>query len=124
MFAKKPVEIYKVFEGAMNSGDSEGLFELFDDSAVVVPEPGAEPISGETIREFNKGFFALNPTMTMESKYIVECGDIALLRSVWHFKGTTDSGEVVDMKHNGVEVARRQPDGSWKILIDHPFGAD
>jgi ketosteroid isomerase-like protein len=28
------------------------------------------------------------------------------------------------MAHESTDVARRQPDGSWKFVIDHPFGAD
>jgi uncharacterized protein (TIGR02246 family) len=125
MPARKPEEAHSLYEEKMNAGDLEGLCDLFTDDAVIVPQPGAEPISGmQEIREFKKGFFALNPTISMETKFTVEYGDIALLRSKWHFTGTTADGDAVDMTHNGTEIVQRQSDGTWKYIIDHPFGAD
>jgi len=125
MSARKPVEAHSLYEEKMNAGDLEGLCALFADDAVIVPQPGAKPIFGmQEIREFKKGFFALKPTISMETKFVVEYGDIALLRSKWHFTGTGENGEPVDMTHNGTEIVQRQPDGTWKYIIDHPFGAD
>ena len=125
MAARTPTEAHVLYAEKMNAGDLEGLCALFADDAVLVPQPGAEPISGmQEIREFKKGFLALNPTITMETTFVVEYGDTALMRSKWHFVGTTEGGEVVDMTQNGTEVVQRQPDGTWKYIIDHPFGAD
>ncbi len=125
MSAKTPIEAHELYEKKMNAGDLDGLVDLFSDDAKIVPQPGADPISGtQAIREFKMGFFALNPTISMKTLFVVEHGDIALLRSQWHFTGTAEDGSAVDMTHNGSEVVQRQADGSWKYIIDHPFGAD
>ena len=47
----------------------------------------------------------------------VEHGDLALLSNVWVF-----SGDGFEIGARTAEVARRQVDGSWRYVIDHPFG--
>ncbi len=37
--------------------------------------------------------------------------------------GTDDDGNPVELHGSTAEVARRQPDGTWKYVFDHPFGA-
>ena len=51
-------------------------------------------------------------------KQVVEASGIALMHTLW-----TISGEP-PRKQYAIEVARRQPDGSWKWLIGDPFTID
>ena len=52
-------------------------------------------------------------------------GDLALLRSAWTITGTDSSGRPFEpTEHSSVEIVRREPDGAWPYVIDHPFGAD
>lgn len=37
--------------------------------------------------------------------------------------GTDGDGNAVDLRGVTSELLRRQADGSWKYVIDHPFGA-
>jgi len=50
----------------------------------------------------------------------VTVGDIAQLFT--DFEGTMldDSGKTVLVRNKAVEVLRRQPDGSWKLIIGDP----
>jgi ketosteroid isomerase-like protein len=61
--------------------------------------------------------------MAIDTTYVVETDGIALLRGSWSVENMTPVGKAVTMKGHSIEVARRQPDGSWLFVIDHPFGA-
>lgn len=61
--------------------------------------------------------------MAIDTTYAVETEGSALLRGSWSMERMTPVGKAVTMKGHSIEVARRQPDGSWLFVIDHPFGA-
>jgi uncharacterized protein (TIGR02246 family) len=125
MTARTPVETHAVFQKAFNAGDLEGLMALYEPDATLIPQPGAQPITGTlAIRSALQGFLALKGKVDLQTKYVVQHGDVALLRSAWRLKGTGPDGKPVEMSHASAEVLRRQPDGSWRYIIDHPFGAD
>ena len=49
-------------------------------------------------------------------------GDLATVRLIWTLTIRDTSGKVLDtVEENGVDVFRRQADGSWKIHISHAF---
>jgi len=76
------------------------------------------------IRSAVQGFLALKGKVELQTEHVVQHGNIALLRSAWRLKGTGPDGKPVEMAHGSAEVVRRQPDGSWRYIIDHPFGSD
>ena len=62
--------------------------------------------------------------MEIETLYVVDGPGVALLRGRWRLSGTGPDGQPVELAGSNVEVARRQPDGRWLYVIDHPFGAE
>ena len=54
--------------------------------------------------------------MTMRTRYVIESGDLALLSSEWTLTVGEESMSAVT-----AEVARREPDGGWRYVIDHPY---
>ena len=62
----------------------------------------------------------MNPTMTVDSES-VEVGDLALMFGSWTLSAKGPDGPM-NMTATSVEVARRQPDGSWLFVIDHATG--
>jgi ketosteroid isomerase-like protein len=62
--------------------------------------------------------------MTSTNVYCMRVGDLALLQGEWAFVGTAPDGSPVELAGRSAEVVRRQPDGSWRYVIDHPFGSD
>jgi ketosteroid isomerase-like protein len=62
--------------------------------------------------------------MTIATVFSIQNDDLALLRGEGTLKGTGPDGKPVEMSGKNVEVARRQPNGEWLFVIDHPFGAD
>ena len=56
-------------------------------------------------------------TYSFDIKEIILSGDLAVVRLVWTVKTTLPGvSTVVESKEPGLDVFRRQPDGSWKIV--------
>jgi ketosteroid isomerase-like protein len=54
---------------------------------------------------------------SLDIKEIIVSGDLAVVRLVWTFKVTLPgAANAVETKEPGLDVFRRQPDGSWKIV--------
>ena len=125
MTEREPAEAHALFQKAFNAGDLQGLVALYEPDAILIPQPGSEPVQGiQAIRATLEGFLALKGKIELETKHVVRHGDIALLRGAWRLKGTGPDGKPVEMAHASAEVVRRQPDRSWRYVIDHPFGSD
>jgi ketosteroid isomerase-like protein len=123
--AMKPEELHSKFAAAFNSGNIDAVLAFYEPDTTLVPPPAGPPVTGLTaIRLVLAQFLALKGRMTLETKYCVQSGDLALLRGQWQLTGASPDGKPVILKGNSVEVARRQPDGRWLYGIDHLAGAD
>ncbi|MFN7919107.1 MAG: hypothetical protein U0Q16_03365 [Bryobacteraceae bacterium] len=47
-----------------------------------------------------------------------------MVRGKWKLTSTGADATANVVSGNSVEVLHRQSDGSWRYLIDHPWGAD
>jgi len=121
MSARNPRDVDLLVIEALNAGDVEAAVALYERDATFVPEPGKLAAGQEAIREAINGFLALKPRLTIEVTQVVESGDLALLASSWTLKGTAPDGTPIEMASHSAEVVRRQPDGTWKFVIDNPF---
>lgn len=116
--AHKPEDCDRLFMEAFNSGDLEGLVSLYEEDAAFVEQGGGVARGRDAIREIMRGFFAQKLHFKIEAT-VTQNGDIALLSSPWTLSGTTPDGKAVSITGNGMEVVRRQADGSWKYMIDN-----
>lgn len=111
------------FQNVFNSGNLAALVALYAPDAVLNPGPG--PVAGrEAIAEVLKNFLALKGRMELKTVFVLETGDTALTRGQWTLKGTGPDGKPVEMAGSSIEVLKRQADGTWLIVLDHPFGAN
>lgn len=124
MKVNRPEEMNAAFAEAFNSGDIERLLALYEPGAVLVPRPGQVAEGAEAIRAALEELLALKGHMRSENQYALMRGDLALLRAKVHLVGTGPDGELLEIKNHTAEVVRRQPDGSWLYVLDHPYGAD
>jgi uncharacterized protein (TIGR02246 family) len=123
MPARKPEECDTLLGEALNRGDLEAAVALYEVDAAFVQEPGKVVRGHAAVRGAMQRFLAIKPKFTI-SVNSVENGDIAVLRSKWSVNGIGPDGKPVAMSGNGIEVVRRQADGTWKFIIDNPAGAD
>lgn len=122
---QQPEELYNRFAEALNSGNLEAIVALFEEDAILIPQPGQEGVQGlAAIREAMQGFLALQPKIVLELKSSTRIGQIALLRSIWRLTGIGPDGQPLELSGSGAEVVRRQPDGNWLYLVDHPWSVE
>jgi ketosteroid isomerase-like protein len=121
----RPQDIQRHFAEAMNSGKIEAVVALYEPEATLVVPPAGPPVTGHAaIREALESVLALKGKMVLDTTYCIQSGDVALLRGKWHLTGKGPDGEPIIMEGESAEVARRQPDGRWLYIVDHPRGAD
>jgi uncharacterized protein (TIGR02246 family) len=116
---KHAKDVHASLAQAFNTKDLATVMNMYDSTGIIVPEPG-RPVSGkEKFEEAVKAILAIPGTMEIRTVYCLETGNLAIGRSEWDI---TD-GDDVRVSSKGIELMRQQPDGTWKILIDHAFGA-
>lgn len=119
-----PEDMNTAFAEAFNAGDIDALVALYEPDAVLLPRPGYVVTGTEAIRAALQELLALKGQMRSENQYALVHGDVALLRAKVHLIGTAPDGARLEINNHTAEVVRRQPDGSWLYIIDHPYGAD
>lgn len=119
--AEAPEDLHKLFEAALNSGDLDALVPLYAFDGFLMTR--GDPARGiGAIRGLLTEIVAMKPTIQLTTRRVVQVEDTALLVGDWRFHGTAADGSDVSTSGSSVEVARRQPDGSWRYLIDLPYG--
>jgi uncharacterized protein (TIGR02246 family) len=115
---------YAEFARHLHAGDLEGLLSLYEPDAVIVRGPG-DHVSGQAaMRTVMQGFIDTKGKISFKVRYAVQHGDIALLSNEYTLQGTDAAGKPFTMTGKTTEVIRRQPDGRWLFIIDHPSGAE
>ncbi len=121
---ESPAQMNGIFAAAFNSGAVENLLALYEPQAVLVTRAGESLIGLEAIKSELQNLLKLGGTMVSENQYAFQMENIALLRAKFVLKTTTPKGDPLEITGNTSEVVRRQADGNWLYIIDHPFGAN
>jgi uncharacterized protein (TIGR02246 family) len=121
MAAREPKEVQQEFIEAFNAGNVAGLLALYEPGASFVAQPGQVVTGTDAIREVLGGFLAMKGTLALTKQTIVPAGDLALLHGEWTLRGTGPDGKAFDMSMRSSEVVRRQPDGTWRYVVDNPY---
>ncbi|MFF3640325.1 YybH family protein [Streptomyces sp. NPDC002564] len=119
--ADRPEEMPAVFAERFNSGDATALAQVYEDAAVLVPQPGT-PVTGPDLRTANSRLQKLGIPLSVRPRHVYRNGDLALLIVDWAIDGTDPEGRDVHIGGTATDVARRGPDGRWRYVIDNPFG--
>ncbi len=114
----EPGDLHRSVEEAFNAGDTEALVDLYEEGAAMATPDGTFLNGRDAIREQWSGFVAMGGNIRMTTRYAIVVGDTALLSNDWSFTGAG-----IKLSFRTAEVARRQRDGSWMYVIDHPYAA-
>jgi ketosteroid isomerase-like protein len=107
--AMSPDDLHRLLAERGNARDLDGIVELYEPDAVVTFDRDRPAIGHAAIREAFADLVATGITFTAEGQRPpVEVGDLAITSWTSGPTGYT------------CEVARRQPDGSWRWVIDIP----
>ena len=119
-----PEQVLESIVTGINSGDLDSLMPLYESGAAFATEPGSLAPGGPGIRAALNGFIAMNGTLDLDVTRVLEVDDLALVVGTWSFDGTAPDGEPVRLEARNADVLRRQADGSWRFVIDNPWGTD
>lgn len=115
MSAKSPEEICRLFQHYMAEGDIDSVLSVYDPEAVFLNQSGEVKRGEEELRQELDDFAASKAVFNFDIKQVIQSGDIALMHTEWKVSSPQQ------MSVYAIEVARRQPDGTWRWLIGDPF---
>jgi ketosteroid isomerase-like protein len=98
----------------MAEGDIESLLRIYDPEAVILTQSG-ELKKGQGLREQLARSAGAKTQFDFKIKQMIQSGDIALMHADWKISSPQQRSVYA------IEVARRQPDGTWRWLIGDPF---
>jgi len=119
-----PEQVLESIVIGINSGDLDSLMPLYESDAAFASEPGSLAHGAPGISQALTGFISMNGELDIEVTRVLEVDDLALVTGVWSFNGTGPDGEPVQLAARNADVLRRQVDGTWRFVIDNPWGID
>ncbi|MCA1668180.1 MAG: SgcJ/EcaC family oxidoreductase [Thermomicrobia bacterium] len=122
--AKNPEDIHRLFAEAVTAGNLEALVALYEPDATVIERTGERTEGVDDIRRHLAHLLTMRPAMSIQGSRVHRKGEFALLSSHWIATAAAPDGRPVRMEFHGSELARQQRDGTWRLLLDNPWGAD
>jgi ketosteroid isomerase-like protein len=108
--AQQPEDLARLFVQRALERDADGLTDLYEPGAVLAYPPGQQTVGRDAIHAVLQAMLAAAPPFKVEEPLpTLRFGDLALT-----------STRPADGTGGRVQVARRQPDGSWLRIIDRP----
>jgi uncharacterized protein (TIGR02246 family) len=118
MPAHSPEQIHAQIAAAFAAGDLDAFVALHEPGAVSVVPPDGRRVTGHAeIRAALAPLFALRPRARIEVLAKLETDGLALTQA----RVLVVAGEQFEHAGRGTIVSRRQPDGSWRIVLDNPM---
>lgn len=118
MPAKSPEEICELFKQYMAAGNVDALLSLYDPEVSFLNRSSEVRKGRNELREELTPLAGAKAVFDFNIRQVVRAGDIALMHTEWNVSSPEP------MSSYAIEVARRQPDGSWCWLIGDPFTVD
>ena len=118
-----PGEVLNSVVEGINTGDLDSLM-LYEADACFASQPGQLAKSAESVRQSLRSFIDLEGRLDIKVKRVLQASDLALVTTEWSFSGTGPDGNPVNMAAKSADVLRHQADGTWRFVIDNPWGTD
>jgi len=115
MPANKPEDFHKLFPQFMREGDLESVLALYEPNIVFSNPEGDVKCGKAAIREELITFADTNQIFKFNPKKVIQIEDLALVYNEWEMTSPRQ------MSGLAIELFRRQPDGTWLLLIGDPF---
>ncbi|WP_076591417.1 YybH family protein [Herminiimonas arsenitoxidans] len=123
--ARLPDDCSRILVAALESGDIEISVALYEPTAVLFSKSGRTMTGLDAIRQNNASLIALKPTFAIDfiKSTISGDGTLATNRMKANLSWKDAEGKLVHASVDTLEVLRKQEDGSWRYIIDDPYGS-
>ena len=119
MPATDPTDMHDLFSAAVNAKDAEALLALYEPTGTAVHLDGSTRTSEPALRAMIDELLSMIEHIDGRTRKVIVTSDIALMSATWQARLSTGD----EASGTTAEVARRQPDGTWRWVIDDPaFG--
>jgi len=120
--ATSPEACDHLFGEHVNAGDLEALLGLYESGCSLVRRDGSVARGHAEIRQVFERLLAMHASMSTEIVKVVQSGeDLAMVYNDWHMSAKRPDGQPVEARGKAIEVVRRQPDGTWRFILDDPY---
>ena len=124
MSSETPEQLLKSIVDGINTGNIEALMSLYEPDAAFASQPGTLAHGPAGVRGSLAAFLAMKGTLDLKVTRVLEAGGLAFVAGIWSFTGTGPDGNSMTLTGRNGDVLRRQTDGSWRFVIDNPWGTD
>jgi ketosteroid isomerase-like protein len=115
---------HAALEDSFSRGDLDAYTEIYDHDATLVMPPDGRCVRGRAeIRAAAAPLIALRPRKSSVVVRKLQNDDLALTQARWELAALADDGTRTQLSGHGIIVSRRQPDGTWRVVLDDPMSA-
>jgi ketosteroid isomerase-like protein len=119
-----PAEVLNSVAESINTGNLDSLMTHYEADTCFASRPGQLAKSPKSVRQSLRSFIDLKDKLDLKVKRALQASDLALVTTEWSFSGTGLDGNPVSMAAKSADVLRHQADGTWRFVIDNPWGTD
>jgi uncharacterized protein (TIGR02246 family) len=117
---RNPEEWPRAFTRHLNAGELDAVVALYEPDANFVQRSGELLVGREKIRPVLAGLIRAKTQFEDGVVRAMTVGEIAVLYTDFRGSMLDASGARVAIASRAIEVLRRQPDGSWKLIVGDP----
>jgi uncharacterized protein (TIGR02246 family) len=124
-YGDAPADIYPALLKAFNAGDIDATVACYEPQSCFVLKSGHVVRGAAELREMFRARFAFKPDLELNIRKIISAGDdLALVVVEWTTRTVSSSGDVKVWVGTATDIARKQPDDTWKLALDSPYGIE
>jgi ketosteroid isomerase-like protein len=97
---------------------------LYEKDACFASKTGQIVKDPEKIRQAFQDFIDMGGKLDAKAKRVLHADNLALLITEWSLTGTEPDGKPINLNGRGTIVLRRQPDDTWLMVIENPWGTE
>ena len=119
---RDPNKGHEIYTKALNEKNLQVLVDIYADDAVMVL-PGGKLVQGKNdIRQFFADTIKVIESIALTTVFRMDYKDTVVFRSKYHAVFNTPDGKKIAQASSGIEVMRKQDDGTWLFVADHHYG--
>ncbi|MFI9274271.1 YybH family protein [Kitasatospora sp. NPDC052896] len=119
-----PALLPVAFQEAMNSHDADRVLALYTADATMRTVTGEVITGAAALRHEVEQTLAAEPRIANTIRHVLVGGGTALVVVDWELRLTAPDGSRITATGTTANVARRDPDGTWRFTVLNPTGTD